>query len=902
MREEEPDAALDKGVAAHPEHEGQMRDYQPPYGDLSELNTCRVLLNAVGEDVLHDIVGDLLDLLGTSAAVYEKNGDYALGLFASGWCRFLDQASRNLCASDGNKEALANGQWHCHESCWTDASRISIETGQPVDIECRGGIGLYAVPIWAGEEIVGSVNIGYGDPPRELAEVQPIAQRYGLGVEGLLKQAETYHSRPPFIIDIVKGRLSSSARLIGKIVELKRAKEALERNEKILSESQRIARLGGWALDLETGQLACTEEVYRIHEVPTDRLLSLEYALSFYEPQDRAILEAAMRRGVESGEPWDLELPFTSAMGRHLWVRAKGKVEYREGQPVKLSGTFQDISERKQAEETRSLLASIVESSSEAIVSTTLDGVILSWNPGAEWIFGRSSLETVGRSLALLISAERADLVRDLLHQAAGGKQSEPFEMTVRRRDGRQIDISVTVSPIRDGRDRIGGVAAIISDITTLKQAERAMHRANEELELAVQELSRDLFRVGEELQALALTEREERQLAEALTRAGLALSQSLSPEELLETLLDRMAELIPYDSAEVLLWQDSTHLAVPAIRGHDGWADPRQLSAAAVEVGVNPIIERLLVEDRSLLIDDTRTFPEWRHPLSAPRTLNWLGVPLAAGDKIIGLCGLSKAEPGFFTRQHVRLAEALAGQAAVAVEKVSLFDQVCAGRERLKSLARGLVEVQETERCYVARELHDEAGQALSALRIGLRMLERDARRPESILADVAELRRIVDRVQENLHRLAVDLRPVSLDHLGLVAALRQHLEAVSRKHDLVIRFETLDLDERLPSEMETNLYRAAQEALTNVVRHSQATRVEVLLAQQSDKLRMIIEDNGVGFDSSVVSNSDRLGLFGIRERMEMLDGTFTIESAAGAGTALLLEVPYVRAHSPGR
>jgi GAF domain-containing protein len=212
---------------------------EPSYGSLVELNTSHVLLDLVGEDILAATMNDYLNLIETSAAIYEKNGDYALGILSSSWCRFCDQASRNLCGTNDNREALASGKWLCHESCWTDASKVSIETGQPVDIECHGGIHIYAVPIWAGEEIIGAINFGYGDPPRNLQKLQEIAEKFGVNKDDLFKQATLYESRPHFIIEMAKKQLKSSANLIGALAESKRADETLQVTYRLLEIANR---------------------------------------------------------------------------------------------------------------------------------------------------------------------------------------------------------------------------------------------------------------------------------------------------------------------------------------------------------------------------------------------------------------------------------------------------------------------------------------------------------------------------------------------------------------------------------------------------------------------------------------------------------------------------------------
>jgi signal transduction histidine kinase len=242
-----------------------------------------------------------------------------------------------------------------------------------------------------------------------------------------------------------------------------------------------------------------------------------------------------------------------------------------------------------------------------------------------------------------------------------------------------------------------------------------------------------------------------------------------------------------------------------------------------------------------------------------------------------------------------VHLAEMLVGQAAVAIQNAWLYEQVRAGRERLQSLSRRLVEVQEAERQYVARELHDEAGQALTLLLFGLNQIEQQLENPKQA-AQVVELKDLTNHIIENLHRLAMDLRPASLDYLGLIPALLQQVKAVGQRHGLIAQFKAIGLEnERLPSDMEIALYRIVQEALTNIIRHAQATRVDVLLERRDDHIVVVVEDNGRGFDVETARSAPagHLGLAGIQERAEMLGGSLVIESTAGIGTTIVVEVP---------
>lgn len=240
--------------------EGQTKVHEPEYGDLTALNRDGLILKSVGRDLLGSIAADYLALLGTSSAIYEANGDYAFGIFASGWCQLLDQAARKLCHTSDNTAALASGRWLCHESCWTGCSQEAIARRVPMDIGCHGGIRLYSAPIFAGGEVIGAINFGYGDPPKDPTRLQALAEAYQLHYEGLLRAANAYDSRPAYIVEMAKRRLHASAQLIGALVESKRAAD----QERQAVRSFRMLSRGNEAIALAAEETGLMQDICRI--------------------------------------------------------------------------------------------------------------------------------------------------------------------------------------------------------------------------------------------------------------------------------------------------------------------------------------------------------------------------------------------------------------------------------------------------------------------------------------------------------------------------------------------------------------------------------------------------------------------------------------------------------------
>ena len=366
----------------------------------------------------------------------------------------------------------------------------------------------------------------------------------------------------------------------------------------------------------------------------------------------------------------------------------------------------------------------------------------------------------------------------------------------------------------------------------------------------------------------------------ESLNEIGNALVGELDLKRLLDLVARRLRELVGARLVAIALPAGEHELRVEAATG-EGAAEAlgARVPWAASKAGA--VLERKRSERIDSMLEDPETDQGSARLL---RATTGLFVPLVAREEAIGVMIVhDKLGPDLrFSDADLRLAEQFGARAAIAVD---LSHRVA--RDSLRRVVTG----QELERQRLARELHDETGQALTSILLGLKAVE-EARAPDEMRSAARALRELVVATLQDVRRLAVELRPKALDDFGLVAALERLGNSFSEATGIGVQLEASLGDERLPAEVETTLYRIVQEALTNIVKHARARNVSILLVRRGGSVTAVVEDDGEGFEPGAVG-AEGLGLLGMRERVSLIDGRLTVESTPGAGATLAVEVP---------
>ena len=492
------------------------------------------------------------------------------------------------------------------------------------------------------------------------------------------------------------------------------------------------------------------------------------------------------------------------------------------------------------AEERQSWLAAAIDSSDDAIVTTTLDSVVLSWNRGAERLYGYTAAEAIGQQVFFIIPADRRAEEDDVLARLRRGERIEHFETERRARDGRRVPVSLTVSPLRDREGTIIGASKVARDITAQRQRDELRARL-----AAIIQSSDDAI--------------------VSKTLDGVITSWNVGAERLFgytaaEAVGQTIFLIIPEDRRS-----EEEDVLARLRRGEriDHFETVRRAKDSRlipISLTVSPIRD-----DRGVIIGASK-------------------VARDVSERIRGQEALRRAHDELEERVRQRTAQL----------RNEMAERRRIEQERIQLLTR-LVLAQESERHRIARDLHDQLGQQLTALRLTLETLKVESVERTDLRIQVETLQELARQLDEDISFRVRGLRSKVLESLGLAAALREYVGNWSAHVGIPVQLHTnTAAASRLPPEIETTIYRLVQEALNNVVKHARADRVDVVLERSDESLSLIVEDNGVGFDPSQPPATDHgFGLIGMRERAALIAADLQIESSAGRGTTVLVRVP---------
>jgi len=487
-------------------------------------------------------------------------------------------------------------------------------------------------------------------------------------------------------------------------------------------------------------------------------------------------------------------------------------------------------------------------------------------SPTVQHVLGYTPEEVVGRHYSDFLRPENREGCGTLIREYA--RRREPFTQLISRnvhQNGHTVVLESTGLPLTDAVGNLVGYRGVHRDITARQRLEErldAVHILGQELVL-----SRDVERIAE-----AVTDAASLLLHCNLCNLWLVNEQ----QRRVQRSQTRTQTSVSGESGETLFQWPT---------GVKGQAEDTVQLRVDDGQGIVPTVVRT---GAPVYLPDVREDPRYVDP--GVQSRSELCMPLRVKGKIIGAFNVESERLDAFGEEEQRILSTLVDQAALAIENARLYEQMRVARDRLRTLSRRLIEVQEAERRHIARELHDEVSQVLTGLKL---LLETSAPLPiDSLRSRLDQALALVDELATRVQELSLNLRPAMLDDLGLLPTLVWHFNRYTEQTGVHVNFKYIGPERRLAPQIETTAYRVVQEALTNVARHADVREADVQLRLDRGTLGVRVEDRGRGFDAqSALNAATAQGLSGMRERLTLLGGQLAIQSAPGAGTRLIAE-----------
>jgi PAS domain S-box-containing protein len=465
-------------------------------------------------------------------------------------------------------------------------------------------------------------------------------------------------------------------------------------------------------------------------------------------------------------------------------------------------------------------------------------------NTAYERWFGHPREEICGRHVKDVLGGAAYDAIKAHIDTALSG-EAVTYEALLPYKDGGHRFVRASYIPHVVESGQVHGFFVLVEDLTERKHAEEALQKARDELELRVEERTRELSRANREL------ERE--------------IAQRKQTQDLYKTLLHAAPDPI------VTVGRDGkigvVNREVERVFGYDS----EELIGQSVEILLPEHLRGSHVHHRSDYFGNAQVRPMG------------LGLELAA-----------RCKDGRDLPVEISLSPVQTTEGAFVIAMIRDITERKQAEESLHRLSGRLISAQEDERRRIARELHDDFNQRLALLAIDLERLHEGLPvSQESLTDDLASLLRRTKEISSDIHSLSHQLHPSSLQHLGLVAATRNFCKEISGQHAIDIEFVHHGVPRSLPDDVALCLYRIVQEALRNVIKHSGAESARIEITGTADGLELQISDNGMGFDPESARTRRGLGLLSIRERLRLVSGTISFERVEPNGTRIEVRVP---------
>ena len=750
------------------------------------------------------------------------------------------------------------------------------------------------------------------------------------------------------------------------ITDRKNAENENERIQTILEESQRIGKIGGWELDIDSMELLWTSEMYAIQELDSTFIPKIDKRQDFFTPESLIAMDDAVKRTIKLGEPYDIEVEITTAKGNRKHIRTIGKLDVDKR---KVFGYFQDITEKKLAEQEKKandeLFKHVFDYSNVGKSITSPDGQV-NTNKALRDLLGYEFDEIQHVNWKEITHPEDIEQSQNEINRIKKGEVNQVrFSKRFLHKNGSVIWADLSSTALRNKEGELQYLITTIVDITEQKQTEEALRRSEINLkrqnglfDSLINNLSLGVFMVeapsGKPLVANP----------KALNLLGRGILPDANKQNLAEVykaFKNNTDQSYPVDEMPIIrgMMGEYSQIDDMVVEKPDGTRTQLEIFGSPVKdengnvwaslVSFSDITERKKAEfalkeseDRyheSQLIGNVA---HWEYNLTTEK-LYW-------SDQLYNIYEVLKAdfEPDLkkalafsyvddqetirnayinainnksefslesrvitpngriktmLTKAKLKLDEkgkpkSLFGTVVDITERKNFEEELKNSQEELRNFSSHLLKVRENERAAITLEIHDSVAQYLVALKmemgiyINKMMKSRETLNSEQIATRMESFVAQIENTLKSTRMIMNGLRPEQLELLGFIETIEVHLQSFEERHHIKCNFENTLTQLNIEQEKSIVLFRIFQESLINILKHANATKVEVKLSKIKDLLMLEIVDNGVGFDQNQKGKADSFGLVSIKEQVKQMNGTLIITSKIGQGTVVRVEI----------